>query len=229
MTIGVVIVDDDALVRSGLAFMLRAANGIEVLGEASDGDEVLDAVMRVRPDVVLMDLRMARVGGISATRALRDLPDAPEVIVLTTFDADADILAALAAGAAGFLLKDTPPADIVRAIETVAGGEPLLSPSVTRRLMDLAGAFHDTAARDIARSRLSALTDRERTIALALGDGLANAEIAGLTYLSTATVKAYVSRLFEKLHVSNRVQVALLVQQAEIAGAEDLRRDPGPS
>ena len=151
MTIGVVIVDDDALVRSGLAFMLRAANGIEVLGEAGDGDEVVDAVTTLRPDVVLMDLRMARVGGIEATRTVRELADAPEVIVLTTFDADADILAALAAGAAGFLLKDTPPADIVRAIETVAGGEPLLSPSVSRRLMDLAGALQDTGARDIAR------------------------------------------------------------------------------
>jgi len=217
MTVGVVIVDDDALVRSGLAFMLRAANGIEVLGEASDGDEVVDAVTRLRPDVVLMDLRMARVGGIEATRSLRELADGPEVIVLTTFDADADILAALAAGAAGFLLKDTPPADIVRAIETVAGGEPLLSPTVTRRLMDLAGALQDTGARDIARSRLATLTDRERTIALALGDGLSNAEIAGMTYLSTATIKAYVSRLFEKLHVTNRVQVALLVQQAELS------------
>ncbi|KRC65319.1 LuxR family transcriptional regulator [Aeromicrobium sp. Root236] len=217
MTVGVVIVDDDALVRSGLAFMLRAANGIEVLGEASDGDEVIDAVTRLRPDVVLMDLRMARVGGIQATRMLRELADAPEVIVLTTFDADADILAALAAGAAGFLLKDTPPAEIVRAIETVAGGEPLLSPTVTRRLMDLAGALQDTGARDIARSRLATLTDRERTIALALGDGLSNSEIAGLTYLSTATIKAYVSRLFEKLHVTNRVQVALLVQQAELS------------
>lgn len=216
MTVGVVIVDDDALVRSGLAFMLRAANGIEVLGEASDGDEVVAAVTKLRPDVVLMDLRMARVGGIAATQALRDLPEAPEVIVLTTFDADADILAALAAGAAGFLLKDTPPVDIVRAIVTVAGGEPLLSPTITRRLMDLAGTFEDTSARDIARSRLSELTDRERTIAVALGEGLSNAEIAGQIFLSTATVKAYVSRLLEKLHASNRVQVALLVQQADI-------------
>lgn len=219
MTVGVLIVDDDALVRSGLAFMLRAAPGIEVLGEATDGDEVVAAVTTLRPDVVLMDLRMARVGGIAATRAVRGLPEAPQVIVLTTFDADADILAALAAGAAGFLLKDTPPSDIVQAIERIADGEPLLSPSVTRRLMDLASAFQDTSARDIARSRLSTLTDRETTIALALGDGLSNAEIAGLTYLSIATVKAYVSRLFEKLQMTNRVQVALLVQQADIAGS----------
>ena len=217
MTVGVVIVDDDALVRSGLAFMLRAASGIEVLGEASDGDEVVDAVTTLHPDVVLMDLRMARVGGIAATQTIRALPDAPEVIVLTTFDADGDVLAALAAGAAGFLLKDTPPSDIVHAIETVAGGEPLLSPSVTRRLMDLAGAFQDTGARDVARGRLSSLTERERTVALAVGQGLSNAEIASLTYLSTATVKAYVSRLLEKLQLGNRVQVALLVQQADLA------------
>jgi len=221
MSIGVVIVDDDALVRSGLAFMLRAANGIEVLGEASDGDEVAAAVTKLRPDVVLMDLRMARVGGIAATRDLRELPGAPEVIVLTTFDADADILAALAAGAAGFLLKDTPPADIVQAIHTVAGGEPMMSPSVTRRLMDLAGAFEDTAARDVARSRLSGLTERETVIALAVADGLSNAEIAGQSFLSTATVKAYVSRLLEKLNAGNRVQIALLVQQADIAEADD--------
>ena len=143
------------------------------------------------------------------------------MIVLTTFDADADILAALAAGAAGFLLKDTPPPEIVHAIKTVAGGVPLLSPSITRRLMDLAGAFEDTSARDIARSRLLELTERERTIAIAVGEGLSNAEIAGQTYLSIATVKAYVSRLLEKLHVSNRVQVALLVQQADIGGLDD--------
>ena len=223
MTIGVVIVDDDALVRSGLAFMLRAADSIEVLGEASDGDEVLAVVATLLPDVVLMDLRMARVGGIAATRALQTLPHAPQVLVLTTFDADEDVLAALGAGAAGFLLKDTPPADIVHAIERVAAGEPLLSPSVTRRLIDLAGTFHDTSARDLARARLSALTDRERDIALALGQGLSNAEIADVSYLSTATVKAYVSRLLEKLHVTNRVQVALLVQQADIASSEDHR------
>jgi DNA-binding NarL/FixJ family response regulator len=221
MTIGVVIVDDDALVRSGLAFMLRAADGIEVLGAAGDGDEVPEAVATLRPDVVLMDLRMARIGGIAATRALQARPDAPQVLVLTTFDADDDVLAALQAGAAGFLLKDTPPADIVDAIKKVARGEPLLSPSVTRRLMDLASVFYDTSARDLARARLAALTDRERSVALFLGQGLSNAEIADATYLSTATVKAYVSRLLEKLHLTNRVQIALLVQQADLDVAED--------
>jgi DNA-binding NarL/FixJ family response regulator len=164
---------------------------------------------------------MARIGGIAATRALQARPDAPQVLVLTTFDADDDVLAALQAGAAGFLLKDTPPADIVDAIKKVARGEPLLSPSVTRRLMDLASALYDTSARDLARARLTALTDRERTVALFLGQGLSNAEIADATYLSTATVKAYVSRLLEKLHLTNRVQIALLVQQADLDVAED--------
>jgi DNA-binding NarL/FixJ family response regulator len=213
VTIRVLIVDDDALVRSGLTFMLRAAPGIEVQGEAADGDQVPAAVAALRPDVVLMDLRMCRMGGIAATRALHAMPKPPKVLVLTTFDADEDVLAALRAGAAGFLLKDTPPAEIVHAIERVASGDPILSPSVTRRLIDLAGA--GTSARDAARARLSALTEREFEVALAVGKGLSNAEIAPIAYMSTATVKAYMSRLLDKLQATNRVQVALLVQQAD--------------
>jgi DNA-binding NarL/FixJ family response regulator len=218
MTVGVLVVDDDALVRSGLSFMLRAAPTIEVLGEASDGDEVPEAVAALKPDVVLMDIRMSRVDGIAATRALRGAPGAPEVIVLTTFDADRDVLAALEAGASGYLLKDTPPAEIVRAVERVAEGEPMLSPSVTRRLMSLAGDAHSDRSREAARDRLADLSDREREVAVAVGHGLSNAEIAASAYLSTATVKAYVSRLLVKLRVSNRVQVALLVQQADLEG-----------
>jgi DNA-binding NarL/FixJ family response regulator len=132
MTVCVLIVDDDALVRAGLTHMLSGAPGIEIVGEASDGDEVPAAVAALRPDVVLMDLRMARVDGITATKTLRAKEGAPEVIVLTTFDADRQVLAALRAGAAGFLVKDTPPIEIVRALEKVAHGEPMLSPSVTR-------------------------------------------------------------------------------------------------
>ncbi|CAO5162517.1 DNA-binding response regulator [Frankia sp. AiPs1] len=220
MTIRVLIVDDDPLVRSGLAFMLRAAPGIEVQGDAADGDQVPAAVAALRPDVILMDLRMRRVGGIAATRALHVMPQPPKVLVLTTFDADEEVLAALAAGAAGFLLKDTPPADIVHAIERVANGDPMLSPSVTRRLINLAGARAGTSARDTARARLSALTEREFEVALALGKGLSNAEVAHVAYMSTATVKAYVSRLLDKLQATNRVQVALLVQQADFPDAE---------
>ena len=222
MSIGVLLVDDDALVRSGLAFMLRAASTIDVLGEAGDGDEVPQAVARLRPDVVLMDIRMSRVDGIEATRALRSTPGAPDVIMLTTFDTDREVLAALRAGAAGFLLKDTQPAEIVRAVERVASGEPMLSPSVTRRLIELAGAGSETStSADSAGARLAVLTEREREVADAVGKGLSNAEIGAVTYMSTATVKAYVSRLLEKLGANNRVQVALLVQQADLTSHRD--------
>jgi DNA-binding NarL/FixJ family response regulator len=223
MTIGVLVVDDDALVRSGLSLMLRAAPTIEVLGEASDGDEVPAAVAALRPDVVLMDIRMGRVDGIAATLAIRARPAAPEVIVLTTFDADREVLAALDAGASGYLLKDTAPEDIVRAVEKVASGEPMLSPSVTRRLIALAGGDGglDTGARDAARTRLEGLSEREREVAVGIGKGMSNAEIAAVAFMSTATVKAYVSRLLAKLQATNRVQVALLVQQAEIIEGDD--------
>jgi DNA-binding NarL/FixJ family response regulator len=218
MTVGVLVVDDDALVRSGLTFMLRAAPTIEVLGEASDGDEVPDAVATLHPDVVLMDIRMPRVDGIAATRALRATPGAPEVIVLTTFDADRDVLAALQSGASGYLLKDTPPTEIVRAVERVAEGDPMLSPSVTRRLMALAGDPRSDQSRHAARDRLAILSERELEVAVAVGQGLSNAEIAATAFLSTATVKAYVSRILVKLRATNRVQIALLVQQAESEG-----------
>ncbi len=223
MSIGVLLVDDDALVRSGLSLMLRGSPTISVLGEASDGDEVPAAVAALHPDVVLMDIRMSRVDGIAATLALRSKPAAPEVIVLTTFDADREVLAALDAGASGYLLKDTTPAEIVRAVEKVASGEPMLSPSVTRRLIALASSDGglDTGPRDAARARLAVLSEREREVALAIGQGRSNAEIAAVAYMSTATVKAYVSRLLAKLQATNRVQVALLVQQAEMTEHSD--------
>ena len=216
MTVSVLIVDDDALVRAGLMHMLGGAPGIEIVGQAGDGDEVPAAVAALRPDVVLMDLRMARVDGITATRALRATEGAPEVIVLTTFDADRQVLAALRAGAAGFLVKDTAPIEIVQALERVARGEPILSPSVTRRLMNLVNAFADTSARDEARAQLTVLSERELEVAVAVGQGMSNAGIASVAHMSTATVKAYVSRLLIKLGATNRVQVALLIQQADL-------------
>lgn len=216
MTISVLIVDDDALVRAGLTHMLRGASSIEVVGEAGDGDEVPAAVAALRPDVVLMDIRMSRLDGIAATKAVRALPDPPEVVVLTTFDADRQVLAALRAGAAGFLLKDTPPVEIVQAVEKAARGEAMLSSSVTRRLMDLVDAFADTSARDAARAQLARLSERELDVAVAVGQGMSNAEIATVAYMSAATVKAYVSRLLMKLTLTNRVQIALLVQQADL-------------
>jgi DNA-binding NarL/FixJ family response regulator len=213
--IRVLLVDDDALVRSGLRMMLAGAGQIEVVGEAEDGRGVLAAVDRHRPDVVLMDIRMPLLDGIEATRLLRAQPSPPAVIVLTTFDADELVLRALRAGAAGFLLKDTPPSEIVRAIEHVHAGEGTLSPTVTRRLIALvAGDGEASVRRERARTALEGLSAREHEVALAVGRGCANAEIAAELHMSVATVKAHVSRLLLKLGAENRVQVALLVQDA---------------
>jgi DNA-binding NarL/FixJ family response regulator len=211
----VLLVDDDALVRSGLRMMLAGAAGIEVVGEADDGRGALPAVDRHRPDVVLMDIRMPHLDGIAATRLLRGQPSPPEVIVLTTFDADELVVRALQAGAAGFLLKDTPPAEIVRAIELVRAGDGMLSPAVTRRLIALVAGDSDAGERrESACARLDSLSAREREVALAVGRGCANADIAAELHMSVATVKAHVSRLLSKLEVDNRVQIALLVQEA---------------
>ncbi|GAB4079294.1 response regulator transcription factor [Modestobacter muralis] len=216
----VLVVDDDALVRSALGMVLGGAAGLELVGEAADGAEVPAAVQRTRPDVVLMDIRMPRTDGLTATEALMRAPDAPAVIVLTTFDADDQVLRALRAGASGFLLKDTPPAAIVDAVRRVADGEPMLSPTVTRQLIahvSAAGAVAPGEARQQrARDRLAALSERERDVALAVGRGLSNAQIGAELYLSVATVKAHVSRLMVKLELANRVQIALLVHDADL-------------
>jgi DNA-binding NarL/FixJ family response regulator len=212
----VLIVDDDALVRSGLRMMLAGSDRVEVVGEAGDGNDVLGAVDAHHPDVVLMDLRMPKVDGLTATKLLRQQPQPPQVLVLTTFDADEDVLRALRAGAGGFVLKDTPPAEIVRAIELVASGEGILSPSVTRRLIAHVAADAATEARrDRARLSLDELSDREREVALAIGEGKSNAEIAAELFMSVATVKAHVTRLLAKLAADNRVQIALLVHDAD--------------
>jgi DNA-binding NarL/FixJ family response regulator len=213
--IRVLLVDDDALVRSGLRMMLAGAANLEVVGEAADGRDVLPAVDLHRPDVVLMDIRMPQLDGIAATRLLAAQPDPPAVVVLTTFDADELVLRALQAGAAGFLLKDTPPAEIVRAIELVHAGDGMLSPAVTRRVISLVAGDSDAGARrDRARDLMATLSPREHDVALAVGRGQANAEIAAALHLSVPTVKAHVSRLLDKLGVDNRVQIALLVNDA---------------
>ena len=208
----VLIVDDDALVRAGLVMMLDGAAGIVVVGEAGDGDEVPDRVAAHRPDVVLMDLRMSRVNGITATHRLRARRDPPEVIVLTTFDSDDNVLRALRAGASGFLLKDAPPARIVEAILRVAAGDPILSPAVTRRL--LARVLDQSGNRESARAALVGLTPRERDVVLGVARGSTNAEIAGDLAMSVATVKAHISRILTKLDLGNRTQVALLAHDA---------------
>ncbi|GAB3266199.1 response regulator transcription factor [Kineosporia babensis] len=216
----VLIVDDDALVRAALRMMLSGSEHVDVAGEAEDGSQVPEAVQRLRPDVVLMDIRMPRVDGLAATEHLARTPSPPQIIVLTTFDADEYVLRALRAGASGFLLKDTPPAELVRAIRTVAQGEAMLSPTVTRRLIDHMGAPATTGVTDrrkAARERLQLLSEREREVAVAVGLGKANAEIAEDLYMSVATVKAHVSRVMTKLDATNRVQIAILAHDAELA------------
>jgi DNA-binding NarL/FixJ family response regulator len=213
--IRVLVVDDDALVRAGLQLMLAGTEEIEIVGEAADGAEVPAAVAAHAPDVVLMDIRMPGVDGLAATEALRSEPDAPHVIVLTTFDADEHVLRALRAGASGFLLKDTPPPDIVRAIRLVAS-EAMLSPAVTRLLVEhVAGTRPDPGAAR-ARDLLARLTDREREVAVAIAQGKSNAEIGAELFMSVATVKAHVSRLLAKLELNNRVQIALLAHDADV-------------
>ncbi|MEV4535768.1 response regulator transcription factor [Asanoa sp. NPDC049518] len=210
----VLLVDDDALVRAGLRLMLGGAADIEVVGEAVDGSSVPDQVRRTQPDVVLMDVRMPVVDGITATRALGP---GPAVIVLTTFDADATVVEALRAGAAGFLLKHTPPQEIVEAVRRAAAGEAVLSPSVARTLIDHVATGGDRVGsnrRDRARERLAVLSERERAVAQAVAEGLSNGDIAERLYMSVGTVKAHLSSALTKLDLTNRIQLALLAHDA---------------
>jgi DNA-binding NarL/FixJ family response regulator len=212
--IRVLVVDDDALVRSVLVMILGGAPDIEVVGQAVDGRAGLDAVREHRPDVVLMDIRMPRLDGLEATELIGSWENPPKVIVLTTFDTDDDVARALGAGASGFLLKDTAPAAIVDAIRKVADGDPMLSPSVTTRLIAhlTTGTAPDRV--QVAKGRLARLTEREHDVAVAVGAGLSNADIAAQLYLSLPTVKAHIGRLFTKLEVTNRVQIAICVHDA---------------
>ena len=213
-TIRVLVVDDDALVRSGLVMILGGAPDIEVVGEAVDGQAGVDAARQHHPDVVLMDIRMPRMDGLEATEVIGSWPDPPKVIVLTTFDADDYVARALGAGASGFLLKDTAPPAIVEAIRRVADGDPMLSPSVTTRLIEQLTAGSAPDRTRIAKGRLSRLTEREQEVAVAVGAGLSNADIAARLYLSVPTVKAHIGHLFTKLEVTNRVQIAICVHDA---------------
>ncbi|GAB3974970.1 response regulator transcription factor [Actinoallomurus acanthiterrae] len=213
--IRVLLVDDDAMVRAGLSMMLDGTAGISVVAEAADGQEAITATDAHAPHVVLMDLRMPRVDGITATRRLRARAHPPEVIVLTTFDTDENILYALRAGASGFLLKDASPPQIVEAVTRVAAGDPILSPRITRRLMDRtvthAGAY------ERARTTLAALTPREHEVALAIARGRTNADIAAELAMGLTTVKAHVSSILTKLDLDNRTQIALLAHDAGLA------------
>ena len=219
--IRIVLVDDDPWVRAGLGLVLRGAPQPEVVGEAGDGGDGLEVIARTHPDVVLMDIRMPRMDGLTATQRLSELADPPKIIVLTTFDADDHVVRALAQGASGFLLKDTSAAMIVEAIQKVAAGEPMLSPSVTaqliRRVVDAQSTGVNAERARTAAARLAQLSDRERDVAVAVGQGKSNAEIAGDLFMSLPTVKAHVSHMFVKLDVTNRVQIAICVHEAGLA------------
>lgn len=211
----VLIVDDDALVRAGLTMMLDGAHGISVVGEAADGNAAIAAVDAHSPDVVLMDLRMPNVDGFVATRRLRARSGAPEVIVLTTFDTDENVLRALRCGASGFLLKDTPAAQIVEAVRRVAQGDPILSSTIIRKLID--HAVTASTNHEKARAALDTLSPREHDVAVAIAQGKTNAEIGIDLQLTVATAKAHTSRILTKLGLSNRTQIALLVHDAGLS------------
>lgn len=208
----VVLVDDDPLVRAGLAMMLGGDAAIRIIGEAENGRVGADLIARERPDVALMDIRMPVMDGLAAVREVTAAGSATRVIVLTTFDADDMVLTALRDGAAGFLLKDTPPADLVAAVHRVARGEPMLSPSVTSQL--IRAAVQGRGESDDARELAAALTEREREVAVALARGLSNAEIASELFMGVATVKTHIGHLFTKLGAANRVQLARRIHDA---------------
>lgn len=212
--ISVLLVDDEALVRAGLRMILETAADLTVVGDAGDGHAALDAVTRLRPDVVLMDLRMPHLGGIAATTAIRALAGPPAVVVLTTFNTDDDVLLALEAGATGFLLKDTPPAELLHAVRLAAAGDSMLSPAVTRQVITRLTAEDRGRRRRDAVTRLEPLTERERQVLVEIGHGLPNADIAARLYMSEATVKSHVTHLFEKLGTTNRVQLAIAAFRA---------------
>jgi DNA-binding NarL/FixJ family response regulator len=211
--IRVLLVDDEQLVRSGLRMILQSSGDIEVVAEAADGAQAVEQVRLHRPDVVLMDIRMPTVDGLAATRQVTALPDPPKIIVLTTFELDEYVHTALQHGAVGFLLKDTPPRDLLQAVRTVSAGNAMLSPTVTKRLL-AEFAARGTAQAVAARKQLEALTEREREVVVAVARGLSNAEIGKRLFMSEATVKAHVSHVLAKLGISNRVQAAILAHDA---------------
>jgi DNA-binding NarL/FixJ family response regulator len=212
MTIRVVIVDDQPLVRAGFRMVLGSQPDLAVVGEAGDGAEALRLLATVPADVVVMDLRMPVMDGVAATRELCAGPASPRVLALTTFDTDEDAFAALQAGASGFLLKTAPPEELLAAIRAVAGGDAVVAPRVTRRLLDRFAGQLVPAVR-VPAPGLASLTDREREVLLLVAQGLSNAEIAGRLYLAETTVKAHVGRILAKLELRDRVQAVVLAYE----------------
>ncbi|MFI9650057.1 response regulator [Streptomyces sp. NPDC052040] len=217
--ISVLVADDDAMVRTHLRTIVGTAPDIEIVGEASDGETAVTRIRECLPDVVLLDIFMPGKDGLAVARDLAKLPTPPEVVILTTFALDAHVEEAVRAGASGFLRKDTPPRDLLQAIRVVAAGEAVLSPSVTRRILDFV-QDGENAITLVERERLLTLTRREREVLALVGQGLTNTEIAGQLHMSPSTVKLHVSRLLGKLDVTNRVQAALLAYRARATGAE---------
>ncbi|MCW4458908.1 response regulator transcription factor [Microbacterium sp. MPKO10] len=216
MTISVAIADDQTMVRAGFAALLDAQTGIQVVGQASNGLEAVDLVRREKPDVVLMDVRMPELDGLEATRRIlspqHPLPHVPRVIMLTTFDIDDYVYEALQAGASGFLLKDSLPAELVQAVRVVAAGDALLAPSITRRLIEQFGQSRPTTPR--ANLELNALTDREREVLMLIGSGRSNGEIAGDLFISEQTVKTHVGKILQKLQLRDRVHAVIFAYDA---------------
>ncbi|MGW4062724.1 response regulator [Amycolatopsis sp. NPDC004747] len=210
--IPVLVVDDEPMVCAHLRTILGSADDIEVVAQAGDGAEAVEAVVRHRPRVVLMDLRMPGVDGLTAIARITAMPDPPAVVALTTFDADTYVIRALRAGAAGFLVKSTPPEDLIGLVRVAADGHTVLSPSAARRLVALSSDGRERG--EDARRRITGLTERERDVLACLGGGLSNADIAARLHLAEATVKSYVSRMLVKLDCANRTQAGLLAHEA---------------
>ena len=215
MAIRVLIVDDQALVRAGFRMILEAQPDLEVVGEAGDGSAAIDAVRTFRPDVVLMDIRMPGVDGIEATRRLTEAGVQSKIVILTTYDLDEYVFDALAAGASGFLLKLVPPEDLVHGVRVVAGGEALLAPSVTKRLIE--EFAKQRAPVRAGGTDLKTLTDREREVLTLLGRGLSNPEIARELKVGEATVKTHVAHVLDKLELRDRVQAVIFAYEHGLA------------
>lgn len=212
MSIRVVIADDQALVRAGFVALLNAQDDIEVVGEADNGEQAVELARELLPDVVLMDIRMPVLDGLAATRMIAAESElaAVKVVVLTTFELDEYVFEAMRAGATGFLVKHTEPADLVKAVKVVAGGEALLSPSVTRRLVEEFASHAKPAPSTV----LSELTDREREVMALVAEGLTNAEIAERLYMSPATARTHVSRILLKLNARDRTQLVVMAYES---------------
>ncbi len=220
MTISVLLADDQPLLRMGFRMILEAQADMTVAGEAADGAEAIERAAALEPDVVLMDVRMPGTDGIEATRRIVAAGSAARVLILTTFDLDEYAFSALRAGASGFLLKDAPPGDLLSGIRAVAGGDAVVAPSLTRRLLDAyAHRLPDDRVPESRAERLDPLTEREREVLLALARGLSNAEIAERLVVSEATVKTHVGRILTKLGLRDRVQAVILAYETGLVQA----------